>query len=136
MKARGGEGKEMQRCKLKAHLIASLLLVSLAVPLIVLAQPGGPGLIGSPSPAGTARGDLRDVLLDLINFVLAIVGIIAVAVLIYGGFRYITSIGNEEAVAEAKKTLIYAIVGLVVIGLSAVLVNFVIRGVGGAVPEV
>jgi hypothetical protein len=75
-------------------------------------------------------------LLDLINFVLAIVGIIAVAVLIYGGFRYITSIGNEEAVAEAKKTLIYAIVGLVVIGLSAVLVNFVIRGVGGAVPEV
>jgi heme/copper-type cytochrome/quinol oxidase subunit 2 len=99
-------------------------------PLVVSAQ----GLTGTPIPQGTAQGDLATVILNLINYVLAIVGVIALAFLVYGGFRYITSAGNEDAIAAAKLIILNAIIGIVVIGVAAALVNFVIRGVGGNVP--
>ena len=103
---------------------------SLAMPALAAAQ----GLVGTAVPSGTASGDLASVILNLVNYVLAIVGIIALAYLVYGGFRYITSAGNEDTIDEAKRIILYAITGIVVIGVSAALVNFVIRGVGGNVP--
>jgi len=99
------------------------------LPSVAMAQ-----LVGAPVPAGTARGDLSSVILNIINYVLAIVGVIALAYLIYGGFRYITSGGNEDSVTAAKDIIINAVIGIVVIGVSAALVNFVVRAVGGAVP--
>lgn len=92
------------------------------------------GLSGVPPPTGTATGDLAQVILRIINYVLAIVGIVALAYLVYGGFMYITSAGNEDKVEAAKQIIINAVIGIVVIGVAAAIVNFVIRGVGGAVP--
>lgn len=106
------------------------VLIGLA-PLVARAQGG---LIGVPPPAGTAQGDLATVILRLINYVLAIVGVIALAYLVYGGFMYITSAGEEDKVDSAKRILTNAIVGIIVIGIAAALVNFVIRGVGGQAP--
>lgn len=91
-------------------------------------------LVGAPVPSGTAQGDLASVILQIINYVLAIVGVVALAYLIYGGFRYITSGGNEDTIEEAKKIIVNAVIGIVVIGVAAALVNFVVRAVGGAVP--
>ncbi len=92
------------------------------------------GLVGVPPPPGTAQGDLATVVLRIINYVLAIVGVIALAYFVYGGFRYITSAGNEDRVEEAKGVIVNAVIGIIVIGVAAAAVNFVIRGVGGAVP--
>jgi type IV secretion system pilin len=83
-------------------------------------------------PQGTACGPLPQIILNLINYVLAIVGVIALAYLVYGGFRYITSAGNEETIEEAKRIIFNAIIGIVVIGVAAALVNFVIQGVNVA----
>lgn len=99
------------------------------LPAVAFAQ-----LEGTPVPPGTAEGDLATVILNLVNYVLAIVGVIALAYLVYGGFRYITSAGNEETVDEAKRIIFNAVIGIIVIGVAAALVNFVIRGVGGGVP--
>jgi hypothetical protein len=99
------------------------------LPSVAMAQ-----LVGAPVPPGTARGDLASVILNIINYVLAIVGVVALAYLIYGGFRYITSGGNETVVEEAKGIIINAIIGIIIIGVSAALVNFVVRAVGGSVP--
>lgn len=104
---------------------------SALLPLLVHAQGG---LIGVPPPTGTAQGDLPQVILRIINYVLAIVGVIALAYLVYGGFMYITSAGNEDKVEVAKTIIISSVIGVVVIGVAAAIVNFVIRGVGGAVP--
>jgi hypothetical protein len=46
--------------------------------------------------------------------------------IIYGGFRYITSGGDSGRVGSAKNTLIYAIVGLIIVALAQLIVNFVI----------
>jgi hypothetical protein len=66
--------------------------------------------------------------IDTIMFILlGLVGLIAVIAVIYGGVRYILSGGDEDAAKDAKRIILYAVIGLIVIGLSAAIVNFVIE---------
>lgn len=60
------------------------------------------------------------------NTVLYIVGIIAVIMLIIGGIRYLLSGGDSKKVTDAKNTVLYAIIGLVIAFLAFAIVNFVI----------
>ena len=60
------------------------------------------------------------------NTVLYIVGIIAVIMLIIGGIRYVISGGDSKKVTDAKNTVLYAIIGLVIAFLAFAIVNFVI----------
>lgn len=62
----------------------------------------------------------------VINTALLVLGMVAVIVIIVGGIRYSTSSGNSTHVKEAKDTIIYAVVGLVVAVISYSIVNFVI----------
>lgn len=55
-----------------------------------------------------------------------IVGAISIIMIIYGGFRYITSGGDSGRVGNAKNTLLYAIIGLIIVALAQLIVNFVI----------
>lgn len=67
----------------------------------------------------------------IINYVLGFVGAIAVLIIIYSGFVYMTSRGNEKQIESAKNSLTYAIIGLVVIFASIIIVNAVISAIGG-----
>ncbi len=60
------------------------------------------------------------------NTILYVVGIIAVVMLIIGGIKYLLSGGDSKKVTDAKNTVLYAIIGLVVCFLSFAIVNFVI----------
>ena len=60
------------------------------------------------------------------NTILYIVGIIAVIMLIIGGIRYVVSGGDAKKVTDAKNTILYAIIGLVICFLAFAIVNFVI----------
>ena len=60
------------------------------------------------------------------NTVLYIVGIIAVIMLIIGGIKYVISGGDSKKVTDAKNTILYAIIGLIIAFLSYAIVNFVI----------
>jgi len=101
------------------------------LPALVFAQGG---LETVPPPTGTAQGELPAVILRIVNFVLALVGVIALAFLVYGGFVYITSAGNEDRVEQAKSIVVNAVIGIVVIGIAAAIVNFVVRAVGTPPP--
>ena len=61
------------------------------------------------------------------NVILYIVGIIAVIMLIIGGIRYVVSGGDAKKVTDAKNTVLYAIIGLVICFLAFAIVNFVIN---------
>jgi Type IV secretion system pilin len=61
-----------------------------------------------------------------INLFSVVVGIIAVIMIIIGGFKYITSGGDSGKIGSAKSTIIYALVGLVIVALAQVIVRFVI----------
>lgn len=58
-------------------------------------------------------------------------GIIAVIMIIYGGIQYVTSVGNPQATSKAKSTIIYSVVGLLIVIFAAAIVNVVV----GAIPE-
>ena len=60
------------------------------------------------------------------NTILYIVGIIAVIMLIIGGIKYVLSGGDSKKVTDAKNTVLYAIIGLVIAVFSYAIVNFVI----------
>ena len=65
----------------------------------------------------------------VINILSWVVGIIAVVMIIIGGLRYITSGGDSGNVTSAKNTILYAIVGLVIVALAQVIVRFVFQAV-------
>lgn len=62
----------------------------------------------------------------IVNILTALVGIIAVIMIIVGGFKFITSGGESNSVAGARKTIIYALVGLIIVVLAQVIVRFVL----------
>ncbi len=70
-------------------------------------------------------------IVNIVNVLLILVGIIASIYLVLGGLRYITSEGENDQTKKAKNTIVYAIIGLIVIGLSAMIVNFVVDDVVG-----
>lgn len=63
---------------------------------------------------------------QITNTILYIVGIIAVIMLIIGGIKYVLSGGDSKKVTDAKNTVLYAIIGLVIAVFSYAIVNFVI----------
>ena len=82
---------------------------------------------------GLCEPGLRNLTLTIINWFLFFLGLLATAFLIYGGFLYITSAGNDDNVNKAKKIIIYAAIGIVLILVSAVLVNALVNMISGGV---
>lgn len=65
----------------------------------------------------------------ILNAVYFIAGIVAVVVIVIGGVRYTVSGGDSSGVKAAKDTILYAVVGLVVVMMAAAITNFVINNV-------
>lgn len=86
---------------------------------------------GSVPNVGLPAAPLEQLILNIINAALILAGVIALGFLVYGGFRYLASRGDETEVTAAKNTIVYAVIGLVVLGIAAAIVNFVIDAVLG-----
>lgn len=87
----------------------------------------------SPLCKRGSEEDLQKKVANVINLVYLWVGIIAVAVIIYGGITYIMSAGSPEKVSQAKKIIFYALIGLVITLLAFAITNFILRALEGAV---
>ena len=74
----------------------------------------------------TTTGSISTIINDVITIFSWIVGSISVIMVIYGGFRYVTSGGNDQSVSGAKNTIVYALIGLVIVALAQVIVHFVL----------
>lgn len=75
--------------------------------------------------------DFNELIQTITNTLLFIIGAVAVIMLIYGGFRYVTSGGDSSAVTSAKNTILYAVIGIVVAVLAYAVVDFVIDQLSG-----
>lgn len=83
------------------------------------------------APGLTQNQDLREFIKNVVNFALGFLGIIAVVVVIYGGFMYVTAAGNEDQAGKGKKAITYAVIGIIIILSSFALVNTVLLAGGG-----
>ena len=76
--------------------------------------------------------DLFVVVQNLLNVTFAVVGIIAVIMIIIGGFYYMTSQGEPERVQKGKNTILYGIIGLIICLSAFAIVNFVLASLNSA----
>lgn len=76
------------------------------------------------SPAGLFS-DLGNLMSNIIQIMISVGGILCIIFIIVGGFKFVTSGGDEKKLASAKGTLTYAIVGLIVIILAFVMIQVV-----------
>ncbi len=84
---------------------------------------------GCGSASNTAITNIIAAILRILSF---IVGVAAVVMVLVSGFKYVTSGGDASKIASAKTTLVYAIVGLVVVALAQAIVFFVVNSATGA----
>lgn len=90
----------------------------------------GDGQVTESERDGTyAEDKLNKLITQIINVLSVIIGIVAVIMIIWGGFKFITSSGDSGNVSSAKNTVIYAIVGLIIVALAQVIVRFVLNKV-------
>jgi hypothetical protein len=138
----------IQKIKNKLLVLASMLVLvaPLAVPAgaaAVACDPNTPGanncitgglcsgaqnLTVTPGAEGCTEQNagLTGTVKTVVNVLSVIVGIAAVVMIIIGGFRYITSGGKQESITAAKNTILYAVIGLVIVALAQVIVRFVL----------
>lgn len=138
--------------KLIKNLLASLSLLSfLAVPMLIPAMvsaqttPTAPGATTAPNIQGklcegvelkfgatcptddTATDRVNSLIKNVIDIFSVVVGVVAVIMIIVGGLKYITSGGESGNVTGAKNTILYAVVGLIIVALAQVIVRFVLK---------
>lgn len=77
--------------------------------------------------SGLGTRDIREVIFLVINVILGFLSIIAIIIVLAGGFKWMTAGGNEDKIAEAKKLIIAGIVGMAVIFTSYAIATFVVR---------
>jgi hypothetical protein len=118
--------------------IAVGLVTSLALMMTSFTAVHAQGFISptdNPQAISTAtggQGSFRSLALTIVNFFLTFLGLIAVVMIIYGGFLYVSAAGNQEKIESAKKIIMYAVIGIVVILLSFAIVNTVLTAGSGA----
>ncbi|MCK5510715.1 hypothetical protein KAI65_04210 [Candidatus Parcubacteria bacterium] len=70
--------------------------------------------------------DPREMAITIVRYLMTFLGIIAVCVILYGGFIWMTASGNEDKVAQAKKIIIAGAIGLVIVLAAYAIVQFVV----------
>lgn len=122
-----------------ANILSVFIMLALVVmPFVAQAQFSVPdanlGIGGEAAPNVPNQASISELILRVINILLAIAGLVAVIFLIIGGFRYITAGGNEETAESGKRTILNAIIGIVIIILSFVIVRVISNAlIGGSV---
>jgi hypothetical protein len=119
---------------LSKKIAVALVVPAVAITMSLAAAPVGAqinkGITAAGGAENTASVNVEGTVLSVVNWLLFAVGVIAVIMLIWGGIRYVISGGAADKVKDAKNTILYAIVGLIVAILGYALVNWVISIVG------
>lgn len=124
--------------KIKRMLFSMMATLGFALPLAVpvVVHAGENDIIGgfctgveNEDVTDCAGGDTLDeqsLITTVINFLSLVVGVVAVIMIIIGGFKYITSGGDSGNVTGAKNTILYALIGIIIVVLAQVIIRFVI----------
>lgn len=86
--------------------------------------------IKSPNEVGSVNAFIWTIVFNIVEMLLRAAGYAAVAFIIYGGYKYMTSAGSADGMASAKRTITNAIIGLVLSIAAVAIVNTVSKGLG------
>ena len=108
-------------------IIFTIIIATFTLAHFVLAQDLGTGYA---SNLGLGNADPRVMAVNIVRIALTFIGIIAVCVIIYAGWLWMTAAGSPEKIDKAKKTLIGAVIGLIIILSAWAIVTFIINKMG------
>lgn len=125
---------------MKKQVLATLICLSILtiaiLPTIVMAQDEfGLNIVAEEVNVWGEEGSLESVVPRLINIVMSVLGIIAVVIILIGGFMWMTAAGNEERVGKAKQVLVAGVIGLLIVIAAYAIANFVITKLYQAVQD-
>ncbi|MBI4090881.1 MAG: hypothetical protein HY422_02555 [Candidatus Komeilibacteria bacterium] len=83
--------------------------------------------------AGFSSQDIKTTIENIVRIIVGFLGIITIIIILAGGFKWMTSGGNEDKISEAKKLISAGVVGLVVVLAAYAISSFVINSLTGAV---
>lgn len=128
--------------KLKQIMLSVVALGLTALPLVPAASVSaqisdadkeaacaGLGAAGRGCNTVDAESEVSSLVVTVVDILSLIVGAASVVMLIIGGFRYVISGGDANSISAAKNTILYAIVGLVIVALAQFIVRFVLNRV-------
>lgn len=115
--------------KILKNLMIVVMALTIAVPVLstpALAALNNADLGIDKVNTGLSNTDPRTIASNIIKIALSFLGILAVIIILIGGFKWMTAAGNEDGIADAKKILIAGVIGLVIILASWGIANFVL----------
>jgi len=126
--------QKLMKSKIARNLIAFSILSLVFMPMVgVLALEVGIEEVESEIELG--KRDIRATIASIINVAMGLLGIIAVGIILIGGFQWMTAGGNEENVDKAKKRIIQGVIGLAIILASWAIARFVLESLVTATTE-
>ncbi len=125
--------------KLK-QMFAVLATMSMLAPAVVMAQavPNTPDLVPGDlgiqygEATGLGNKDIRVTIASIIKTAMGLLGIVAVVIILIGGFKWMTAGGNDEQTGEAKKWIFSGVIGLAIILSAYALATFIINSLVSA----
>lgn len=89
----------------------------------------GVNSVTSSNQNQSSGGNIDDTIRAVFQIITLIAGVLAVIMLIIGGLRFVTSGGSQDAVKNARNTILYAVIGLFIVVIAQLLVHFVFNNV-------
>lgn len=137
--------------KTRLAIIGAGMAASIVVPALVGAQglPGaGQGNRGNVSPVtgkelglyygeglGLGTRSLQETVISIVRVLLSLLGIVALGIILMGGFKWMTAGGNDEQVGAAKKSILQGIIGLAIVLSAFAISKFVVESLTTAVAD-
>ena len=123
----------------KYFKIATIVVLSAFLSTFIITTPTlaagacGSGVEAVENAAGCNGGTdgLQSAITSILSAIIGVAGLVSVAYIIVGGVQYMTSSGDASKTEKAKKTILYACIGLIICALAFVIVNFVIGNILG-----
>lgn len=107
--------------------LGSALLLAPAAPASAIdVFPDCSGKNQDKSVCQSSDDNASNLVQDIVNILLFVIGAVAVIMIVIGGLKYTTSNGDQNSITSAKNTILYAVIGLVVAILASAIVNFVV----------
>lgn len=119
--------------KLAKHRVILLVVATFAITMLV-----APAVVTASTTTlnfglkygeqtGLGKQDIRDTISKIINVGLGMLGVVAVVIMLWGGFRWMTAGGNDEKVGEARKIIFSGIIGLAIVLSAWAIARFVLE---------
>ena len=113
--------------KISIFLFLAVLIFNFLVPAQVGALDLGMEYAENLDLPVAEDDDVRDMAVTIVKYLITFLGIIAVVIILYGGFVWMTAAGNDDRVSKAKSIIVAGIIGLIIIIAAFAIVNFVIE---------